>query len=363
VIRLRAWLLTCCLLLLPGIGAADNLRTLGYVAWWLPDSWRTLALEKFDRLLFFDLVFDASGDINQRHGWPEAWGELRASALLAQTPIDLTLTCTDVEIFNRVFSSPAAIERLLQQTLALTAGNGVAGLQLDVEVYQNARPPAITAFREFARALSQGLRGMAPARKLSAFVPMGAEVDIYDSATLALTDLVIMQGYDSHWITGPQAGPVAPLHGPEAVTWEKALARGLALGVPRERLVLSYPLYGYEWPVKTAMSRSATTGKGAQVMFGRAAAAAERETKIDLQERVKKYGAHHDPQSASSSYRYQGADGLLYEGWFEDWWSLSRKIDFLNAEAAGGIAFFALGYDDGALVEHWLRRRGPRASQ
>jgi spore germination protein len=357
---MRALLLACCLLFPAVAAAAEPLRTIGYVAWWMPDSWRTLALEKFDRLLFFDLMFDASGEISERHGWPENWNELRAAALLSQTPLDLTLTCTDPLIYNRLFGSPAAVNILLEQAVALAAQDGVAGLQLDVEIYQGAKPAAIQAYRAFTRALSEQLHTATPGRTLSVFFPMGAEADIYDAPTLAQIDQVILQGYDSHWLEGPHAGPVAPLGGPEAVTWEKALAKGQSLGVPRERMILSFPLYGYEWPVKSAKLRSATAGKGKQAMFGQVAAGAHDEPKISLQERVKKYGATFDPLSASSHYRYKGNDGRYYEGWFEDWWSLLRKVDFLQAEAAGGIALFALGYDDGELVEHLLRRRGVR---
>jgi hypothetical protein len=154
---MRALLLACCLLFPAFAAAAEPLRTIGYVAWWMPDSWRTLALEKFDRLLFFDLMFDASGEISERHGWPENWNELRAAALLSQTPLDLTLTCTDPVIFNRLFGSPAAVNILLEQAVALAAQDGVAGLQLDVEIYQGAKPAAIQAYRAFTRALSEQL--------------------------------------------------------------------------------------------------------------------------------------------------------------------------------------------------------------
>ena len=43
-------------------------------------------------------------------------------------------------------------------------------------------------------------------------------------------------------------------------------------------------------------------------------------------------------------------------GWFEDWWSLQVKADWIVKQGLGGIAFFPLGYDRGVLVETLLSR-------
>ncbi|MBV5345957.1 MAG: hypothetical protein JZU63_10820, partial [Rhodoferax sp.] len=43
------------------------------------------------------------------------------------------------------------------------------------------------------------------------------------------------------------------------------------------------------------------------------------------------------------------------------WWSLGRKIDFLNAERLGGAAFFLLGYDHNELLAYYLQRRSPNS--
>jgi hypothetical protein len=45
------------------------------------------------------------------------------------------------------------------------------------------------------------------------------------------------------------------------------------------------------------------------------------------------------------------------EGWFEDWWALDRKIDFLIDKKLGGIAFFLIGYDGGQLVDFFMHQR------
>jgi spore germination protein YaaH len=328
--------------------------------WWLPDSWRSTPLAEFDRLLFFELKADAQGMIGERHGWPEQWDELRQAAAKAATPLDLALTLLDAGTFDSLFGNAAAQQTLLAHTLALAAGPGVHGIQLDVEVYSEIRPATLKNYRAFTTRLAAGLHQLTPPRSLSVFFSMGADVPLYDAITLAQVEHVVLQGYDSHWLEAPTAGPVAPLTGPEAVTWEKAAAQGLALGVPRERLLLSFPLYGYEWPVNRRAAGSTTSGKGVTATFATLPAALLPDVQISVQDRVRQYGAQHDPVSGSSYYQFKRRDGRWIEGWFEDWWTLGRKADYLTKEQLGGIAFFPLGYDNGELVDYFLKRRGAR---
>ena len=332
----------------------------GYIGWWLPDSWRSAPLKEFDRLLFFELKVETNGSIVERHGWPEQWSDLQQALKKNMTPLDLTFTLLDPGAFNSLFSSSSATQRFLDEATALGSGVDVAGIQLDVEMYGFVHPGTIDRYRNFVQALSKRLRQQSPPRNLSVFFPMGVESDLYDEATLAQVDHLVLQGYDAHWPGSKVAGPVAPLMGDEAVTWEKAVAKGFSLKVPKERLLLGFPLYGYEWQVKGRKLRSATLGKGVSTTFAPLAGGPLPDFQFNVQQQVQQYGATHDPASGSSYYQFKRKNGQFVEGWFEDWWALGRKTDFLVNEQLGGIAFFLLGYDDGQLVDYFFQRRGSR---
>lgn len=351
------------LLLLQNSAIAEAPRAWAYIGWWQPESWRTAALGQLDRLLFFELRVAPTGEIAERNGWPEKWADLRLAARQNNTPLDLTLTLFEPATFNTLFSSTDAIRRLLDETSSLANDEGVNGLQLDFEIYSHARPDAIDRYREFVRDLSKRLRLQSTPKNLSVFLPVGGESRLYDAATLAQVDQVVLQGYDSHWAESKTAGPVAPLTGHDVVTWEKAVALGASLGVPRTRMLLSFPLYGYEWKVKGRTLRSATAGKGSTTSFAPIAVDRPHDIEFNVQDQVRRYGASHDPASGSSYYQFRRKDGQYMEGWFEDWWALGRKVDYLLNEKLGGIAFFLLGYDDGQLVDYFFRRRGPRSLQ
>jgi spore germination protein YaaH len=334
----------------------------GYVGWWLPQSWRTAPLEQFDRLLFFELKVGLDGRIQERHGWPEDWSALREQALNSRTPLDLTLTLFNPDEFNALFSSIEATRRLLDQSIALVAPFPMTGLQIDFEIYTPASPQSVENFRTFLRQLTTRLHAMSPPRNISVFLPVGGDTPLYDAPTLGVVNHIVMQGYDAHWPGSKNAGPVAPLRGDDAWSWERVWAYGQTLGVPGNKLLISFPLFGYEWPVKGRKIRSPSAGKGLPTTFAPIAGIPSGEVQSSVRERVLQYGASQDAASGSAYYQFRRGDGQYMEGWFEDWWTLDQKIDFLGKNKLGGLAFFLIGYDDDQLVNFFFQKRGPRVS-
>lgn len=342
---------------------AGPLKTWAYSVWWLPDGWRDAPLRHFDRLFFFELKVNSSGEIAERNGWPEKWVDLRLAAKQKKTPLDLTLTLFDPATFGSLFNSTEAIQRLLEEAVKLAREDGVAGLQLDFEIYTAIAPETLARYRSFVRELAYRLRRQSPSRNLSIFFPIGGASSLYDAATLKLVNQVVLQGYDAHWKGSKTAGPLSPLNGNEVATWKKAVAQGVALGVPKARMLLSFPLYGYEWEVKGQTPRSETIGSGVTTSFALLPDGLLPDIQFNVLERVKKYGASHDPVSGSSYYQFKRKNGEFVEGWFEDMRTLKLKSDYLDEEKLGGVAFFPLGYDGGQLVDSFLRRRDVSSRQ
>jgi spore germination protein YaaH len=348
---------SCALLLLPPITNADPLKAWGYVGWWLPNGWRTVPLEAFERLLFFDMKIKPDGSIGERNGWPERWNELSQTAKISGTPIDVTLTLMDSPSFKSLFSSKSATQKLLDETAQLAAQPEVSGIHLDVEIYDALDTFSLQGFRDFVKSLKERLARLEDSKSLSIFLPLGGISPLYDTATLQQVDRIVMQGYDAHWLESKFAGPVAPLDGPSALTWKKAVKLGRGLGIPPQKMLMSFPLYGYEWRVKSPALQGATIGRGISTAFAPMPVTLAPEFQVSVQSRVAEHGATYHPISVSSSYQFKTKSGQHIEGWFDDWWTLSRKSDFLEEANIGGIAFFLLGYDDGELLNYFFQRQ------
>lgn len=232
--------------------------------------------------------------------------------------MDLTLTLFDVSEFEQLFASPGATQRLFDECIVLVNQDGVAGLQLDIELYTWISKQAIENYQAFIRHLSHALSHFSSPKTLSVFFPMGGESQLYDSQTLQHVDYLVLQGYDAHWKGSKRAGPVAPLNSDEAVTWKKAVGQGMALGMPRERMLLGFPLYGYEWQVQNPQLRSTTADEGVATTFAPMPARLLPEFPFNVQDRIRLYGANHDPLSGSSYYQFEKEPRQFVEGWFED---------------------------------------------
>jgi spore germination protein len=327
-----------------------------YHAWWLAQIANGTALKPVDRVLFFELKVDPIGEIIERNGWPERWTDLRASLAKSRVPLDLTLTLLKASDFQSVFGSANSTKKLLEQASSLVKDPSVAGLHLDFEVYVDMPVQTQTRFNDFLLDLANVLHQQSPRKVLSVFLPIGGVMQMYEHRGLAKVDYVIAQGYDAHWADGPKAGPVAPLDGTSNVTWKKAVAQALALGVKRENLLISYPFFGYEWPTADRRPHGASRGAGITTTFAPVSASTLPAVQVNVQQRIAQYGSANDGLSGSSYYQFKHKNQWV-TGWYEGEWALSRKFNYIRAQKLAGMAFFVAGYDGDKLLDAYLEKR------
>lgn len=321
-----------------------------YHAHWMGDVWRQYDLGKFRRVLFFAVTSDADGHLTH-HGWPDEWGDLRREARDRQVPIDPVVSIIGQEEFKAIFGRPAARQRLLSELASLMEASPESGVHLDVEVFDLVQPQELAGFHAFLAQLRQAMNG--PRRRmLTAFVPLSA--GLYRPEDLALLDGVVAQGYDLHWMQSDKAGPVAALDDESgSVAWRQAAALLEMSGVAREHIYFASPLYGYEWPTVSGDARAATRGLGHPITFAPVPIERLTQVRTNALMRSLQFGVQRDKATAAPWYAFRDADGW-WQGWFDDPLSLAPRLDFVRRGGFGGVAFFVLGYDGGALVESAL---------
>jgi hypothetical protein len=72
-----------------------------------------------------------------------------------------------VSVFEQLFSSNEATQRLLDECSELARQEDVAGLQPDFEIYAQVRPDTVDSYRAFVLNLSKRLRQLPVPRYLS----------------------------------------------------------------------------------------------------------------------------------------------------------------------------------------------------
>ena len=321
----------------------DDFFVAGYHPYWAPDEWRSYPFDALDRLYFFEIEAGPDGSLSDRHGWPEEAMAMVERAQEAGVDVVPTISMHGVEGFSELFASAANIDHLVEECLALLAATpGLGGLHLDFEVFSPVDPGVRDGYTDFVATLRRRMTEVDRNYILSAFVLAFDDDDVYAEDSLAeLTDYLVVQGYDYHSANEPNTGPVAPLRGWGRLNWGYVVDRFLGLGVPPRKIVMSVPLYGYEWPTDGDEPGSTTRSQGNEILIAPPPDVMPELVRASLV--AQRVGLLRDYESDSPYYVYRDQGGWR-QGWFEDAQSLRAKYAFVREHGLGGVAIFPLAY-------------------
>lgn len=249
---------------------------------------------------------------------------IQRTCLMGVAPI-LTLTPLNAEgnfsnvLINCLVNRSASVQQLIGELKATMAAKGYRGLDIDFEYILEADRDAYTAF---VLTLTQAMHqegytvtvALAPKSSARYVSPL---TDGLDYAALgAAVDHVLVMTYEWGYTYGPPMA-VAPLPQVRQVM-EYALTQ-----IPREKLRMGIPNYGYDWtlPFVQGESRARTLGN-----VEAAAQAAEVGVEIQFDE------------TAQAPFYHYAQEGNTHEVWFEDARSLRAKyglMEELGLEGAG----------------------------
>jgi spore germination protein YaaH len=171
-----------------------------------------------------------------------------------------------------------------------------------------------------------------------------------------IVDGVIIMAYDFHRPGSDFAGAVAPMGAPEGERSIEEILRRLAVdNIPKEKFIMAYPLYGYQWETVTGEKNSATmaNGYGTTVLYKEGVGF----TRGIFDEEAKSpwYAwAELEKKLRVTSYKYKNKIYKKNIYYYVDQWhsayieneeSLKIKINAVKQAKLGGTGFWALGYE------------------
>ena len=169
-------------------------------------------------------------------------------------------------------------------------------------------------------------------------------------------DQIIVMAYDFHRPGSDYAGFVAPI---KAEGGQRSISeitqKIVETNLPKEKMILAFPLYGYEWVTVDNMLGSAQVNGG----YGRT---------VQYQESVGFTGTSFDDVAQSpwtvwtekvqksivkrkkvgkvwKKYTTYYTDTEIHQAYFEDERSLKIKIEAAKQAQLGGVGYWALGYE------------------
>ncbi|HUW22089.1 MAG TPA: glycosyl hydrolase family 18 protein [Candidatus Bathyarchaeia archaeon] len=216
-------------------------------------------------------------------------------------------------------------ESLLKDLVRIAKDNQYRGWDLD---WEGLKPADKDAYSRFVADLASVLHQNGLLLSVSVYAQTGEAADQWEGlagqdyqALAESADQLRIMAYDFH-NENSRPGPVTPLDKLEAV-----IDFNLK-NLPREKIVLGIPTYGYDWG----------PDKGEPVEYRQA------------RERLSQFQGttNRDPLSSSLVGRYR-LDGVGHEIWFEDRESISRKLEIAKKQGIRQFCFWRLGGEDSRL--------------
>jgi spore germination protein YaaH len=330
----------------------DDKIVYGFVPYWNIEE--MTAEPELTHVAYFGLTIGADGSllISDGEGTEPGYRTLQSDEFLTivndarknNTQLELVLIQFEADAIESLLASPKAIDNLITSLDAVLLAYPFSGVNIDIEYNGEATESLRQELVTFVAAIDQHLNTKYDNIHLSIDTYAGAASrrQIWDVARLApYVDHFVIMAYDFHRKSSPQAGPVAPLFGGKDL-WSSDINQHLAEFaqiVPRHQLLLGVPFYGYGWQT-TSRDPQANTypNTGFTVTAERLQEIIDNKTELQVEENWS--------EDALSPYLTYIEDDETYVVYYENSRSLSYKLDYVNQLGLGGVAIWALGYED-----------------
>ena len=340
------------------VAPTGNKIVYGYLPYW---NLKKVTLQpEVTHLSYFSLTVAGDGSLITRtdDGGEPGYAGLGSDAFLelsnqmkAQNgAMELTLTQFNGDDIAMFLASKPAQERLMASLDDVILAYPINGINIDIELGGSPTPAMRDNLTEFMKNLRAHLDSRYDQVNLSIAMYAGASQNngLWDVPGIApYVDYIIVMAYDFHQRSSPQAGPIAPLFGGKEF-WDSDINQHLqafAAQVPRQKLLLGIPFYGYEWNTTSREAQSHTfPDTGSTASISRVGELLARKDELKVEERWN--------EEALSPYLSYEEDGEIYVIYYENSRSISYKLDYVNQLDLGGIAIWALGYE-GDSRELW----------
>jgi spore germination protein YaaH len=303
----------------------------GYHPYWMTDTY----FKNYDYSLLSTFIFFGM-ELNATTGGYKTlrnWETTNAIALAQQAGCRVEICVLNFGGYNnhKFLTNPKAWSNFVATIKKVLDMRNADGINLDFEdIYQRDRQLLVN----FARFLSEKLRAERPNISISMTIPPVNINNTYDVKALsAYTDKLIIMAYDYTTAKSKHAGPVAPMNG--LYSLKNTLNSYLKIGLDPDKFILAVPYYGREWKTTNARVPAPTVEPAQTVTYS------------NVLQQYRNYKPRWHSYSESPYIIKVAKDGTVSQCWFESKASIEKKYNLALEKQLGGVAIWALGYDDG----------------
>lgn len=335
-------------------------HVIGFLPYWLAGKAKSDYAPYITTLTYFGLTLDGQGKImklvNEQEEEP-GWYALRSGkmdsffkqAKQSGMTRSLLVFSADQQTIEELISDPSAhAKNVINEVAPIMKKYEFTDLNLDIESVSPASEEAQTNFETFVHEIKKQMND----RNLGTLTIDVSPTALYknyliDPKKIApYVDYMVFMTYDYHYQGSSVTGPVAPLGGGGTISEfdvEVAMKDALKI-IPKNKIIMGIPLYGYEWETLNDIPRSAIIpGTGITASNARVESFLESCTTCS---------AKFDDVAKESYLIYLDEDtGVYHQIFYPDKRSMQEKTDFAQKNNIAGVAVWALGYEGKTILD------------
>lgn len=252
-------------------------------------------------------------------------------AFMRQHPEIKLLPLINKDLLSQsVLTDPNIRATAINNIVKTIADNKFDGINIDFELLPPQNRDDLTVFvRDLAKQLhaQKKMISVSVMPKLDGLEEIGAAYDY--GALGGIADIITIMTYDKH-SAGSQPGSVSPYK------WVEINIKEALKSIPANKLVVCIGAYGYDWPVPQTAETKYIGMREAQ-------------QRADNHKAKVKW----DNESQSAFFFYWD-EGVKHEVWFENGFSITRKVALAQKYGIRGVAIWRMGFED---EQYWVKLR------
>lgn len=342
----------------------QNLSVVGFLPTWMVGKTRTYGGE-VSHLVFLGIEVDDQGDLiwdtQSRKINNDNYRKLKESVKRGGGKNIIGIKLFNDKKISRLLASEEARKRLVDQVKAVVEVGNFDGVNVDFE-YMN--DPVATLEDELYRLILEMKTAGVGEISLDVFantVIKGEKLKL--QRMVKLLDQMVVMAYDFHTSGSNYVGPVAPIQAPIG---ERSIQEAVNMikmnELPMAKMVLAFPLYGYEWKTETDQYGSKVESYVQMVSVARSETVVKKareasETAVRWDEisrtpwlsfvdvEVRKWTERIKVGRIWKNVAKSRKVEVIHQIYYENIDSLGEKFKLARDNKLGGVGFWALGYE------------------
>lgn len=323
----------------------------GFLPYW---NLNTATIQpELTHLSYFGLNIAEDGTINTkneegnlhpgyRHLNSEKILELANQVNKTSNQFEITLVQFDADTIVKLVNDPQAHDNLIKEIDSILLSYPISGINIDIEYGGKITAELRDNFAAMIEKIDQHLDNKYDQVTLSIdmYASASNNKQIWDVPRISKSvDYIVVMAYDFHRRGSSQAGPVAPLFGGKD-KWDTDIhhhLREFLRYVPREKLLLGIPFYGYGWQTDSRLPQANSYPES-----GFTATYSFVQDLLQNEEYNAQTGWDENALCPYLSYEKEDKTYMIY---YEDITSINYKLEYVRQLDLAGIAIWALGYE------------------